>query len=165
MKIYKYLGIAIISAIIYFTFAVLLLNGTIVNQTIQSTATLFYKSTLFFYIVTGVQSTLSSLDMALLFITTVLVGINMALSFAVVDRFKSLGKISVTTAGGTMLGIVSSGCASCGFSALSLFGLSGVIALLPFRGEELYILAIVLLSLSLYYNIHQLQKPLVCKSK
>ncbi len=158
----RYIFIALLTSLLYFCFTVLLLNATLVIDTLKSNTALQYKLSLLFYILTGVESTLSTLDITLLCITTILVGINIAISAALIKRYKQVGKLTLTTSG-TMLGMLSAGCSACGFSVLSLFGLSGLIVLLPFRGEELYIVAITLLSLSLYSNIQTLKNPMSCK--
>jgi hypothetical protein len=51
---------------------------------------------------------------------------------------------------GMVASIVSGGCSACGASLLPLVGLSGALAVLPFKGKELYLLGISLLFLSIY---------------
>ena len=48
------------------------------------------------------------------------------------------------------VGVVGSGCASCGLPILALLGLGGAAAYLPFQGAELSLVAIILLAVSLY---------------
>lgn len=164
-KIYllKYFFVTLFSAFLYFAVAVLLLNENLVQNTLFGPSPLLYKFTLLTALIEGAWTSLARTDFFLLAATALLVGANIAASISLIRRLKSLGRISLATSGGTMLGFVSVGCASCGFSMLSLFGLSGLIALFPLGNTGLYILAITLLIFSLYYNIKQLQKPLVCK--
>ncbi len=65
------------------------------------------------------------------------------------------------TLGAGIISIAAAGCASCGLSFISIVGLGGALAALPFRGFELYIISIAILLLSLYYNLSSLYK--VCK--
>jgi len=70
-------------------------------------------------------------------------------------------KEGVGAAGAFASGLLGVGCASCGAfllgSILASFGASGLIALLPLRGEEFSILAIVLLGLSIYWISKSIQ--------
>jgi hypothetical protein len=165
MKPFVYVLIAFLSASIYFSIAVLLLNVSLVHETLSGTMSLAYKITLLSELVVGSWQSLTHTDFFLLFLTALLVGANIAVSVLLMQRVQKLGKVVLAAGSGSMLGIISVGCATCGLSVLSLFGLSGVIALIPFGGTGLYMVAIVLLSASLYYNLTQLKKPLVCKSK
>lgn len=65
------------------------------------------------------------------------------------------------TLGAGIISIVAAGCASCGLSLASIVGLGSALAVLPFRGFELYIASIAILLLSLYYNLSSLYKA--CK--
>jgi hypothetical protein len=69
-------------------------------------------------------------------------------------------------AGAFASGIFGVGCASCGSfllgSLLASFGASGLIAFLPLRGEELTILSIALLGLSIFWISKKIQSKKVC---
>jgi len=83
----------------------------------------------------------------------------------VIQRFQAIrasGKMGFVVGGSSLLGIVGSGCASCGLPILAFLGLSGAIFYLPFKGFELSVLAIILLSVSLYSLIKQSTKQTVC---
>lgn len=159
----RYFSIAIVTSFLYFAVAIYLLNFSLVQHTIIDTSPLQYKATLLTVLLEGSWSVLSHTDFFLLLTTSMLVGINIALAVAVIKRIQGMGNLRFALGGGTMVGVVSTGCASCGFSAFSLFGASGAVSLLPYHGAELYLLAIVLLLFTMYYNIQKLQKPLVCK--
>ena len=70
--------------------------------------------------------------------------------------------MSFMVGGSSLLGIIGSGCASCGLPILAFLGLSGAIFYLPFQGLELSVLAIILLSVSLYSLTKQNAKQEVC---
>lgn len=72
------------------------------------------------------------------------------------QKLKSLkkqGNLKLVVGGSTLIGIVGSGCASCGLPILALLGLSGSVAYLPFRGIELSYISVMLLLFSLYHLI------------
>ena len=81
----------------------------------------------------------------------------------VVEKVKFLKKRNnlKITLGAGIISIAAAGCASCGLSLVSIVGLGGVLAALPFRGFELYLASVAILLLSLYYNLSSLYK--VCK--
>lgn len=66
-------------------------------------------------------------------------------------------------------GVLGMGCVACGSfllsTVLSLFGASGILALLPLKGEEFGILGVILLSVSVYLTARQIQNPAVCQIK
>jgi hypothetical protein len=153
------------TAACYFCIAIFLLNPSLVIITLFSNSTLSDKLFLLLALLQSSWVALTHFDFSLLLVTSLLVGINVAVSFKLLQRVQKMGKVSVTFGSGTVVGVFSAGCASCGFSAFSLFGFSGTVALFPLHGSELYALAISLLLVSLYYNIKTLQKPLVCKTR
>lgn len=81
----------------------------------------------------------------------------------VIEKVKFLKKRNnlKITLGAGIISIAAAGCASCGLSLVSIVGLGAALASLPFKGFELYIVSIVILLLSLYYNLSSLYK--VCK--
>ena len=98
----------------------------------------------------------------------ILFGMNIAmLVFYVRKRKASLqGKGAVAGVGGLVAGIFGIGCAACGTFLLSailaLVGAGGIVALLPFGGEEFGILGVLLLLYSIYWVAKKIQEPLVC---
>jgi len=97
----------------------------------------------------------SAVDGVALLVVTALVGANLAL---VVYHLRE-HDLSASGGGGSLvgviLGVIGAGCAACGsvilIGILSLFGVSGLILLLPFDGLELSMLAVVALLLSTYW--------------
>ncbi|MGH7246189.1 MAG: hypothetical protein ACREGI_04620, partial [Candidatus Levyibacteriota bacterium] len=113
----------------------------------------------------GITSTMSSLDATLLFVTSLLVGANLVMIVRTIYVLEHLGKVKVSIGGATLIALVTTGCASCGLSLLSILGFSSSLAFLPFRGLELHIGALLLLLISLYYMLWQLYKRKYCKIK
>jgi hypothetical protein len=166
MKKYFFPGlVTFLAALGYFSFAVFILNTALVIQTFFASTSLSSKLSLYQALLFSSWDAFGHTSFFLLVITAFLVGVNVTLSISLLQKMQKMGNLSFSMGGGTFVGVFSAGCSSCGFSALSLFGLSGTVALFPLHGAELYILAISLLTLSLYYNITKLQKPLVCSPK
>lgn len=73
-------------------------------------------------------------------------------------------KVGVMSGFGIALGIVAPGCAACGVGVLALIGISGAtLALLPFKGLEISLLAILLLGIAIYSLTQRLRSCDVCK--
>jgi hypothetical protein len=151
-------------SIVYFSLSVLFLNFRLVLTTIFDNNPLSYKLRLFFVLITGAYSALSPLDLILLLLTAALVGINFLM---IIKIFKHLrrnsGGLSLTIGGSAILGILVAGCSTCGFSVLSLVGLSGTLSFIPFGGLGLHLLAISLLIFSLFYSLKTLNLKPECK--
>ena len=109
----------------------------------------------------GIGTAYTSEQTILLVTTAALVGINLTfVTYHLLEHRVSVrgGSGSV---GGAVLGTLGAGCASCGSALLggilSLFGASGVLAVLPLDGLEFALLALVLLVLSIYWTAEGLR--------
>lgn len=136
--------------ILYIVATIYLMNAGLVKDTLLGAHSLAYKWNLLVALLAGMWTAMSRLNLALLFIVAFLTGANLTLITKRLSTLRSSKKLRVVVGGSSLLGIVGSGCASCGLSILAFLGLSGAIAYLPFRGIELSIIAIVLLIVSLY---------------
>lgn len=110
----------------------------------------------------GFFQAISARDIVLILISAILFGVNVELVLRKLKFLAGKGSLHLTFGAGVIT-LVATGCASCGLSLASIVGLSAVIALLPFHGLELYALSIMILLISLLYNLHNLVK--VCKIK
>ncbi|MHB9286852.1 hypothetical protein ACKVMT_07400 [Halobacteriales archaeon Cl-PHB] len=98
----------------------------------------------------------------LLVVTAALFGLNLAILVFHLVRDRA----AMTGSSGSLLGItfgtLGAGCAACGSvllsGVLSLFGVTGVLALLPLEGLEFALLALVTLVLSVYWLSESLQQ-------
>jgi len=73
-------------------------------------------------------------------------------------RFQSVS----SSTGGLAIGILATGCPSCGVPILGLLGAPLALTALPFRGSEVKLLSVVLILLSIYLICENIQKQLVC---
>src|SRR3989338_8821435 len=151
-----------IIAITYVIATIYLMNAGLVKDAVFGSHSLNYKWNLLIALLAGMWTAMSRLSLILLVVVAILTGANLTM---VVQRFQTIrasGKMSLTIGGSSLLGIVGSGCASCGLPILAFLGLSGAVFYLPFQGIELSVLAIVLLTVSLYILMRQQAKETVC---
>lgn len=149
-------------AFLYVMATIYLMNAGLVKDAIFGTHSLSYKWNLLLALLAGMWTAMSTLSLVLLIVASILTGANLTLVLKRLKTIRASGKMSVMVGGSSLLGIVGSGCASCGLPILAFLGLSGAIFYLPFRGLELSTLAIILLSISLYSLIRQSKMQAVC---
>lgn len=126
---------------------IVLVNDTFLSFDITSKIKL-YTSLLF-----GMTTSMTPLAVLLMLITAILTGINITLIANKIIYLRKIDKVHFVAGGSSVLGIVGGGCAACGLPVISLFGLSGSLLFLPFKGVELPYISIFLLLLSLYFLI------------
>lgn len=162
----KSLIAVLLISLLYFAFSTLILNYTLVYETIFGDYPLNYKLTLLFNLLEGAWTAFSRLDFVLLIITSVLVGLNIFLIAKTIIKLESQkGRLGLSVGGSAVLGIVVAGCSFCGFSVLSLLGLSASLTFIPFGGMGLHLLAIILLLISFAYSLLTLHYKIACKIK
>lgn len=152
----------LIIGVLYVMATIFLMNAGLVRDTIFGAHSLSYKSKLLIALLAGMRTSMSGLSLLLLIVVSILTGANLTLVVQRLRIIQASGKMSFVVGGGSLLGIIGSGCASCGLPILAFLGLSGAIFYLPFQGLELSVLAIVLLSVSLHVLIKQQVKQSVC---
>lgn len=152
----------IVIAVLYVIATVYLMNVGLVKDALFGAHSFSYRWDLLTALLAGMWTAMSRLSLFLLVVVAILTGANLTM---VVQRFQTIrasGKMSFVVGGSSLLGIVGSGCASCGLPILAFLGLSGAVFYLPFHGVELSVLAIVLLSISLYTLIRKHNAQVVC---
>lgn len=155
----------LIIVIIYVVLTILLMNGELVKQTLLGNFPLDYKFNLLLALITGVATSMTKFGLFLLFLTAILTGVNITLLFKKITQLKSSGKLHLAIGGSSLVGIIGSGCATCGLPILSFFGLAGSIGFLPFHGTEFSIIAIVMLLVSLYLITKNISQNNYCELK
>ena len=89
--------------------------------------------------------------------TAALFGANFAV-FALLTRARLARSVQAGSIVGGMLGAFATGCPACGAYLLSLLGISGGLALLPFGGLELWALASLLMAATLSSSVGRLDQ-------
>ncbi len=140
-------------------------NFNLVNTTLINNTPILYKIKLFSILIEGLSSTMTQVGLLLMFLTGFLIGLNLTLMFQKVAFLKQAGSVKFVAGGSSFFGVISGGCASCGLPVLSLFGLSGAVAYLPFKGVELPYISLILLSASLFFLLRNKTQLQVCEVK
>ncbi|HKC14703.1 MAG TPA: hypothetical protein VKC89_01925 [Patescibacteria group bacterium] len=84
---------------------------------------------------------------------SILSGLSISLTVFRVRRTKVLvGRANLLTLFGSFGGAFGAACSACNASLIALLGISGGLAIFPFKGLEISILALILLTFSLYYT-------------
>lgn len=149
---------------IYFSSSTLIINYKLVQITLFGNYDISYKLKIVSILIYGATSAFSMVDFVFLIITSTLVGLNILMIYKIIKKLKSENaKLTLSVGGSSILGIVVAGCASCGFSVISLLGFAAAVTLIPFSSFFLHIISVVLLLLSLYYSINTYHQKIVCK--
>lgn len=149
-------------ALFYVIATIYLMNINLVRDTVWGTYPLSYKWNLLIALMAGMWTAMSHLSLVFLVMLAVLTGANLTLTVQRLRTLRSTGRIHFAVGGSSLLGIIGSGCASCGLPILALLGLSGSAFYLPFRGLELSVIAIMLLLFSLYIIIKSNKESETC---
>ncbi len=168
LRNYRYVLLAIIVGLSVFGFAILLPN-------LQLISLVFGDSSVSLGDKLGLLGSITTNFMLLSAITTVvislLVGANVALVLYLYRRKRAglnKGGVAVSTFG-TIVGIFGVGCAACGSliltGLLSAVGGITVLAVLPFKGQELGIVGVAALLYATYFLVQKIIRPITCEIK
>ncbi|MEK6858537.1 MAG: hypothetical protein AABX53_01335 [Nanoarchaeota archaeon] len=152
----------VLIAFVFFTVNVVIKNyKTLVaitnDQGISAASSFLYTITL------GFHHTVTPSSYTTMIIITVLTALLITL-LVFRAEVAATKKVGVMSGLGIALGIVAPGCAACGVGLLALIGISGsALALLPFKGLELSIIAIGILYVAIYSLTQRLRSCDVCK--
>lgn len=149
----KFLPKALFIAFSYLFLAIFLFNYPTFHTFIFNDYPIFAKIRILTILFFGSFQILSIRDSILLIIVSLLFGINIELVLRKLKFLKSKGSLHIAFGAG-IVSFVAVGCAACGLSFGSIIGLAWILAMLPFHGLELYVLSIVILLVSLFYNIN-----------
>lgn len=151
---------SLILGIFYFTIALILFDFKTYESILSQSYPFVVKLNISYLLFIGSFSILGLRDTILIILISFLFGINLELVLRKLKFLKDRGGLHITFGAG-LLSLVAAGCASCGLSFASVLGIAALVSLLPFRGLELYIVSILILLVSLLYNLRTLVR--VCK--
>ena len=149
--------------VLYVLFAIYLLNIQLVIETFTFPTTLSHKAQLFLLLPGGLFTAFPPFDALLLVLTGILFGGNSMLLSEFFKKANKGAKVSVTAGAG--LGLAATGCAACGFSLLSIVGISWTTFTFPFSQTLIQFLSIALLIFSFLYMLHQHAQSCSIKSR
>lgn len=141
----------------YLTVSIIFINYKSFWSFFSSEYEILSKTRVLILIFLGSFQSLSGNDIALLLITATLFGLNVELVLRKMKFLASLGSLHIAFGTG-LISLAATGCASCGLSIASIVGLSAALVSLPFHGLELYVISILILLFSLFYNLQTLVK-------
>lgn len=169
----KYLLIAIVVAVGVFTFAVWLPNFSLLSRVLHpDSAGSFSEKAHFLWSLYGsIGTNFTPVSATYTVAIAILFGVNVALFAYYIARarggVRGVGSTGAAGFGGLVSGIFGIGCAACGTfiltSVLTLFGVSGLLVILPLGGEEFGLIGVGLLIYSIYLLTKKINNPLVCK--
>lgn len=169
----NYALLATVTSLIVFTGAIWFPNIKLIGEIITTESISFVDTLVFLWSLYGsVTTNFTSISLTYTILISLLFGVQVMLLTHYVSRVKvkdtvKIGKIGATSLGGLIAGTFGIGCAACGTfiltSALTLFGATGVLAYLPFGGEEFGFLGVALLLYANYLILEKINEPLVCK--
>ncbi len=145
----KVLVPALIITILYFLATTYFMNSRLALDTLTGNYPVSYKLDLTLALILGMWSAMGAFGLMILLITAGLTGLNLSILGQRIGELSKTGNMHFVVGGSSVLGLATSGCAACGLPILALFGISGSLLYLPFRGLELSFLSIVLLTISL----------------
>lgn len=157
---FKSLILLLLLSSLFILMSLFIINLQTIISIFQNSYPFLSKLYISLIIIFGSFSATSTLDITLVIIMGILFGVNMTLVINKFSMLKRRGNLRIMFGTG-IISVVAAGCASCGLSFASLIGISAALAILPFGGMELYLLAIVILLVSFYFNLKQIIK--VCK--
>lgn len=108
-----------------------------------------FSLSLFFLLLSGTISTMTTLSLLLLITLSVLAGVVISMTIFLVKR-QVKGSVGASTSG-IFVSLIAPACPSCAIGLLSVLGMGGFLAFLPFRGLELGFLGMGLLGVSTVY--------------
>ncbi len=175
MRVFKertYILIAVVVALVVFVFATWLPNlGLIWKITVSPSVPLLDKVRILVSLVGSIQTNFTVFSALYTIAIAVLFGVNAAMVTYYVKLRKRLGRqtgqASVAAGlGGLASGFFGIGCAACGTFVLgpilSFVGATGLIALLPFDGQEFGVFGVGMLVFSIFLVAKNIREPLVC---
>lgn len=165
-----YVTLAVVIAMLVFSFAVWLPNWRLIFTVIGSPSVSFTEAiSVIFSLFLSIGTNFTVLSASYTIAIAVMFGIYVAfLVYYISIRKGSLrGKSGVLGMGGLISGVFGIGCAACGTfiltSVLALVSAGGIITLLPLGGEEFGIVGVVLIGYATYWTAKKIEEPLVCK--
>lgn len=162
----KSLFTVLLIAVFYFSFSVVVLNYRLVLVTLLNENPLVYKFRVIYQLITGSYSAFYILDFYALILISLLVGMNVLVTFKILTNLRrEEGKLTFVFGGSTVLGILATGCSSCGFSVLSLLGLTSALSFIPLGQFGLTFIVILFLLLSLSYSVKTYYNKIFCRIK
>jgi hypothetical protein len=175
MRVFRewtYILIAVAVALVVFILATWLPNlGLVWKITVSPSVPLLDKVHILASLVGSIRTNFSTFSAVYTTAVAVLFGVNTAMVTYYVKLRRRLSRqmgqaAALAGVGGVASGFFGIGCAACGTFVvgpiLSFVGATGLIALLPFDGQEFGLLGVAMLGFSIFLAAKKINEPLVC---
>src|SRR3989344_6696466 len=159
----KYVFLSVIISFLVFSLFIVVNNINMFTSAVKLSPKLVFD--VFFAAVPLIYFAKGFILFSLIVLISLLAGINLTLlTYKFSLAMPSSDKGSIIGFAGIIGGALSSGCSACTLPLISILGISSSFAVLPLKGEEFTILAIVLLLISLYLTSKSIVSK-TCKVK
>ncbi len=155
---------AVAIAALYLLLNVYFTNYSLINQTYFGSHNLIYKMNISLALLEGLFTAMSGFNLTVLVLMSLLTGANMVLVYRNLRLNLAKQRVHMVFGISSLLGTAGSGCASCGLPLLGLLGISGSVGHLPFKGAEVSLIALGLLSISFIVLLKQQLTPCLVNS-
>lgn len=159
----------IIVATAFLLFLLLLVqNGKAAFELLSFTALPFLeRSRLFLATLFDIHNTFTRSSLILATLGSLIAGINLSLAYTYVRvRGEMILRSGIYSGVGLFLAFLGIGCAACGTALLSVvlsfFGFSAMLQVLPYKGEEIGYIGVLILCLATYALSQKITAPNVC---
>lgn len=166
----RYAIAAIVIGLLVFTGAVWLPNTALIIAVLQSSVSFTDKLIFLGTLYGSIATNFTVVSATYTVLISVLFGIQIALLVYYIQKARAnaarLSGAGTASIGGLVSGVLGIGCAACGTfiltTVLALFGAGGLVAFLPFGGEEFGLIGVALLTYSMYLVLKRIDAPYVC---
>ena len=158
----------IVSTILFLLLLLIVQNGRAGVEVLNFEMLPFLKRlSLFVSTLFDVQSTFTGGTLVLAVLGSFLGGINLSLAYTYIKiRGDMLVKSGLYSGAGLLLAFLGIGCAACGTALLSIilgfFGFSAMLNLLPYQGQEIGYIGLIILCIATYALSKKVSSPNVC---
>lgn len=153
----RYALIGALAAFTAYALYALLLNHGLILTTLAS-GEYGLITTLLPTLILGYAGTTTALSITLTVMVALLVGVNVALVAFRLTELASLGRQDASSLGGMLVAVAAPACPACATAIFAVAGGTSLFAILPFKGTEIKVLALLLLVGSAVWMTAQLDQ-------
>ncbi|MDY6770622.1 MAG: hypothetical protein SV186_01550 [Candidatus Nanohaloarchaea archaeon] len=157
----RYALLGVVVAGLSFAIYALLLNLSLLSTLVEA-GQYGLALTMVPRLISGFVMSTTILSLAMLAVTSLMIGLNVSLATFRLLELSSFGKEGAGSVAGMVVAVVAPACPACATTIFAFAGMTSVFAVLPFKGTELKVLAVLLLAGSAYYTARQIDSE-VCE--
>lgn len=157
----RYAALMTVIAVLSFTVYSLLLNVGLLSS-LFAAGDYMLLVTMIPLLVSGFIKSTTLFSLFMLAITSLMIGANLSLAIFRLLEMSEFGREGAGSIGGVALATLAPACPACATTIFAVAGLSSLFAVLPFKGTEIKVLAVMFLAGSAVYTARQIDRE-VCK--